>query len=196
MSEESSSNGFLKKIMTYCGLLAPVVAFSAIFSATAVHSEWFSWTESALSALGSLDASPLWIYDLGLVSTGTLGVIFALRLIDYFESMISKLGSIIFLVGIFNLSLVGTFCGGMPHHGLVTSLFFGFSALGILTVGIGESINGKTLGYLWIILIIFGVILTHLTTEWFSGAAIPEMVGAVGFSIFSLAYFGRITGRI
>ncbi len=196
MATETPSNDFLKKIMTYCGLLAPIVAFTAIFTATTVHSDWFTWSGHALSDLGALGTSPLWIYNLGLVLTGTLGVIFALRLVDYFDNNISKLGAVFFLVGIFNLSLVGTFPGGTEPHMLVTSLFFGITTLGILIIGIRESIDRKQLGYLWILLIFIGITLTYLTSKWFTGAAIPEMVGAVAFSIFSLVYFGKITTHL
>ncbi len=85
---------------------------------------------------------------------------------------------------------------GMEPHMLATSLFFGVTTLGVLTVGVRESIDGKTLGYLWVILIFIAFALGYLTSQWFTGAAIPEMVGAVAFSVFSLVYFGRITERL
>lgn len=196
MSVEDFSNDLLRKIMTYCGLLGPIVAFSAIFISTAIQSDWFTWTGKALSHLGEFGTPHAWFFNLGMVIGGTLGVVFALKVFDYFDYSVSKIGSIIFLVGVFNLILVGTFPIGWGQHTLVSLLFFGLSGIGILTVGIGESIDGEKLGYLWIILFVIALILAYLTSVWFEGIAIPEMVGAIVFGIFSLVYFGRISGHL
>ncbi len=182
----------LREIMTWSGLVTPIVAMVFIFSAVYVNRAWFSWQNDALSGLGSPGATDLWIYNLGLALTATLGVIFALRIFDYLENRVSKAGSIVFMVGIFCLGLVGVFHGGHPQHQLATNLFFGLSTMGTFIVGIGESIEREPLGYLWIVLVVIGAVLAYLTTQWFSGAAIPEMVGAVAYSIFSVVYFARI----
>ncbi|MDZ7731145.1 MAG: DUF998 domain-containing protein [Natrialbaceae archaeon] len=180
------------RLMNLAGLLAPIVAFSFIFAATFVHSSWFTWPGHALSALGSHQHDPNWIYNLGLALAGVLGVIFAIRLFGYFEHLVSRLGSLSFMVGIFNLTLVGVFHGGMDYHNLVTMLFYTLSFLGVLVIGIGEVLDGDRLGYAWIIGVIVGLILTYLASQTFDGAAIPEMVGAVLYAIFSVTYFVRL----
>jgi len=183
----------LRAFMTVCGWLSPLVAFTAIFAATWVHRDWFTWTGHALSDLGAVDASPLWIYNVGLVTTGFLGIVFSIRLIDYLESRISQAGALTFLVGMFNLSLVGAFPAGMPHHMTATSLFFLLCTLGMLIVGIGESIRRNRLGMAMVVVVVLGVIAAMKTGQWFQGAAIPELVGAIAYSIFTAGYAARMS---
>jgi hypothetical membrane protein len=182
----------LRKTLATCGLLGPVVAFSTIFFTTWLHADWFTWTGHALSDLGNVEQDHFWVYNLGLLTSGTLGVGFSVRLIDGFDSAVSRLGAVVFLLGTFSLGLVGAFPSGVDHHRAVTAAFFSLSTLGILIVGIGESIDGDRLGYVWIALVIVGLVFAELTSRWFSGPAIPEMVGALVYSAFSVGYFLRL----
>lgn len=183
----------MKWVLTLAGLLAPLAAFTFILAATYVHRSWFTWQGDALSALGAHSAESPWIYNLGLSLTSTFGVLFSIRLFGYFESLVSRIGTIGFLIGIYNLSLVGVFHGGMAGHQLATNLFYSFCFLGLLVIGIGEAIEGHRLGYVWIILFVVALVLTYLTMQWFEGAAIPEMVGAVYYALFSVTYFVKLS---
>ncbi|PSP27598.1 hypothetical protein BRC65_04935 [Halobacteriales archaeon QH_2_65_14] len=192
---QTAETDTLRYGMTLCGVLAPLVAFTAILVAAWIHSDWFTWTGHALSDLGHVDREFFWVFNVGLLVTGTLGVVFSLRLLDYLDSTVSRIGAGLFLLGIFCLGLVGAFPLGVDYHSLVTFAFFTLCTLGVFVVGLGESLRGEPLGYGWLALVVAGVGLVILTLRWFDGAAIPELVGTVAYAIFAVGYAGHIRGR-
>ncbi|MDZ7731196.1 MAG: DUF998 domain-containing protein [Natrialbaceae archaeon] len=196
MTSFDTTDDPLRSLLTACGILAPLAAFIAIAASTWIHRAWFTWANHALSDLGALGTDHFWIYNVGLLATGTFGILFAARLLDYFRSRISQAGTIVFSLGMFSLAMVGAFPGGVQYHMRATNLFFGLCTIGVLIVGIGESLERDVLGYALLVVVAMTGIFAYLTTQWFSGAAIPELVGAIAYTIFSLLYVARLTGRL
>ena len=179
------------KKFVYFGISAIVLAFITIIVTVSVH-DWFSWTNNALSDLGAIGTDYAAIYNWGMIVTGGLGIVFGIGLTKYFNDWIPIFGSGIFILGMFFLSLVGWFESGTEPHVTVSWLFFGITAIGIFIIGVGETIKKKKEGIAVLIIIFVGFILAYWTAQTYSGAAMPEMVGAIGFSIFTLIYSYRI----
>ncbi len=47
-----------------------------------------------------------------------------------------------------------------------------------------------------VVVVVIAVGLAIKTIDWFQGAAIPELVGAIAYSIFSAGYAARMTDLI
>ena len=70
----------LLRIAGLCGVLGPVLAFVFISVSVVLH-PWVSWVENALSDLGALGVSFSFVYNVGLVVTGFVFVLFGVRLL-------------------------------------------------------------------------------------------------------------------
>lgn len=182
----------IKKITAYSGIVSPVVGFITIFITTLIHSDWFSWTGKALSDLGAIGTSYAALYNWGMIIAGFFGIVFVIGLFRYLDHEISQVGCVVFLGGMFFLVLVGWFESGTSPHVMVSWGFFSITALGISTVGLGELFEDRNMGILWLALVFFGSLVAYWASNNYSGAAIPEMVGAAGFAIFSLVNSRRI----
>lgn len=186
------------KISGICGILSPVSAFGFITAAILIH-PWFRWPDHALSGLGALGTTHNFVYNLGLIVTGVLGLVFVLGLWNFFESQISYLGSGLFGVGLVFLILVGVFPGGTGPHVFVSGAFFGFCAFGMLVIGLNllRKPEERTWGVFMLAVLILGGAILWLgsTISYPLGAAIPETIGAVIFSQFSIVFGLRLIGE-
>ncbi len=182
----------MKKYGAYFGVLAIVIAFSTIIVTTHLHSNWFLWTEHALSDLGALGEDYAIVFNLGMTLTGLFGIIFGIGLLKRLEQFISKVGAVLFIVGMGFLILVGLFPIGRPIHTEVSWGFFLTTAVGIAFTGIGETYERNFLGYLSLLILLICVPIAYWTGQMFSGIAIPEIIGSIGFSIFCIAYSAKI----
>ncbi|KXA95631.1 hypothetical protein AKJ65_01450 [candidate division MSBL1 archaeon SCGC-AAA259E19] len=127
-----------------------------------------------------------------MILAGGLGIFFGFGLVDYFKSRISRGGPLIFTFGMLLLVLVGWFESGTDPHVTVSLLFFAVTTVGVLVVGIGETEQGEKLGFIILIIILLGAVSAFLASRACSGAAIPEIIGAVVFGIFALIYSYKI----
>ena len=177
----------ITKFLGIAGLLSPLMGFTTIIVTVFIH-EWFSWKNNALSDLGALTTSYSSIYNIGMILTGLLGILFVAGLFFFFKSKISLLGSILFFVGMIFLVLVGVFPSGTSPHLEVSLGFFASSSAGILLIGIGESLRRNMTGYAALITVIVGIPSAFWAVENYSGAAIPETVGAICFSVITIFY--------
>ena len=168
--------------MGLCGLLTPLVAFSAIAISIAL-SPWFSWARNALSDLGALN-SPVWpIFNTGLVMAGLLASRFSYGILRGAEGGLEKAGSVLLLAGSVSLALIGLLPEdtGLPHF-LVSVAFFFLTPLGFLILGLRD-LRGPNRAYS-ALMVIFS--LASLTT-WASwacfrppvGIAVPELIAAL-----------------
>lgn len=171
-----------RRLATYSGILAAVVAFGVIFLTTTM-APWFSWPANALSDLGNPDRWALfWIYNYGLIATGALGAMFVLRSALASENLAHWASSFVMMVTMVDLAMVGVFHAGRDHHGLVSTIFFVSLTYGVMLYGTGDVMerdDRRGLALIW--LGIFHV------TQWAlwdplplgEGVAIPEFVGAI-----------------
>jgi hypothetical membrane protein len=111
---------------------------------------WWSWTERALSYLGSPMATDPWVYNfVAMVPTGILLALFSVYLYEASRNRIQKLGSAFLLLGGMLLVLVGVFhetAGGPGYerlHVLFSAWFFLEALLAAVTWGIGLAWEGK-----------------------------------------------------
>ncbi len=169
-----------------CGLLAPVVAFTAIGISIAM-SPWFSWARNALSDLGALN-SPVWpVFNTGLVVAGLLASCFSYGLLRRARGGLGRAGSVVLLIGSFSLVLIGLLPEdtGLPHLAAAVA-FFLLAPAGLMVIGISEflgpggecrassgilaSAPGAASLLTWAIWVLLGQPL---------GLAVPELVAAV-----------------
>ncbi|KXA97652.1 hypothetical protein AKJ38_00670 [candidate division MSBL1 archaeon SCGC-AAA259I14] len=180
-------------LLSLMGIITPIAGFFTIFISIYLH-DWFSWSGNALSDLGALGVQYANVYNYGLIFTSILGLIFVISLFSFLRHIVSRFGVLIFAVGLIFLIAVAVFPSGTSPHVMVSLSFFGFCALGILLVGVGESLEKSRLGYLSLALVTVGTPLAYLSAVRFTGAAIPEMVGVICFSVFSISYALKIYG--
>ena len=183
------------KIARVFGLIGPLVAYT--FIGVSIHlNPWFSLEGHALSELGDPRKEYCrypWFYNIGLEISGVIMALFALGLLARSRSGIGRLGSTLVLFGSISLSLIGIFPSGTQLHVPVTTSFYLLTPIGLLLMALSQ-IRRDLLASLSIIVTILSSILFASVPKW-HGAAIPELIGAIGISIsiwiLCLRYLGR-----
>ncbi len=181
------------KLAGICGVVTPLIALVFIASCIAIH-PWFTFPGNALSDLGSVDTSYNYIYNIGMVSTGLVGLVFAAGVREL-VGRIGLVGIAIFSLGLVSLILVGVFPGGTGPHVTVSLAFFGLCTLGTFIVGIDQLLapSSRPWGVFLMGVIALGLVSVILDgTIPHLGAAIPETIGAFAFSEFSIVFGLRL----
>ncbi|NIQ04330.1 MAG: DUF998 domain-containing protein [Candidatus Korarchaeota archaeon] len=177
-----------------CGVLTPAVAFFFISVSILLH-PWFQWADNALSDLGALGTSYNLLYNVGMVTTGILGLLFTVNLPQLMNGKIGNTGVLIFTLGLVSLILVGIFPSGTAPHVTVSLTFFALCAVGLTIIGIDQL---KPPQWVWgafvLSLVITGLLAVCLVNAipYDLGAAIPEAIGALTFSEFSMTFGIRL----
>jgi hypothetical membrane protein len=186
-----------QEIGAVAGLLAPVLAFTCILSAIASYPE-FSWTNNALSDLGVVRGVTGPLFNVGLCTSGFLGLIFAVfGLITYLgKSFVGKVGASAFAaatvaliaIGVFNESFSGThYAVSVAFFVLVPISLFIITCVfilahqtqtAVLTVGIGI-----VAALPWVLLFAF-----HYVPD----VAIPETISGLAVSAWTISFSYRI----
>ena len=179
-----ASGGERARLAGLCGILSPVVAFSAIALAIAL-SPWFSWRKNALSDLGALK-SPVWpIFNGGLIIASILALFFAYELLAHLEGRLGRAGAALLLVGSLSLALIGVFPEDVrPVHFIVSAAFFILAPLGLVVIGASRLLGPeKGLRPLGALTLVLGVA-SGLTWAFWAllrpalGIAVPETIAA------------------
>ncbi len=182
------------KLFGLCGILAPVVALIFIGAAIMMHPE-FNFPDYALSYLGALKTPHHIVYNVGMVLTGSMGILFSFGVPRLVNGKIGIIGILVFVAGFFSLILVGVFPGGTSPHNAVSMAFFTLSTFGILIVAFDQLLKQPTRpwGVLLLAVISLGLVSATLVGKIpHLGAAIPETIGAWGFSEFSIIFGLRL----
>ncbi len=157
---------------------------------------WFNWADNALSDLGALGTPHNYIFNIGIILTGIIGLLFTLNIYKIMNTKIGKLGQFLFGLGLVFLILVGIFPSGTSPHNLVAISFFLFSTLGIVVVGVDQLFSKHTrewgLSLMFIITLGLTSLLLITTIPYDLDAAIPEAIGVIVFSEFSLGFGYRL----
>ncbi len=177
------------------GILGPSIAF--FFIALSIQlNPWFSWPDNALSDLGAIGESYNYVYNLGMVLSGIGGALFSTGLPRLTNNKIGLAGTAVFGAGMLSLALVGVFPSGTSPHVTVSLAFFGLATLGITIVGVDQLFDENTgpWGAFSMSIVVLGVASVVLieTIPYGLGAAIPEMIGAVAISEFSICFGARL----
>jgi hypothetical membrane protein len=183
----------------WCGLIGPLLAFSAIGVAI-VLSPWFNWFTNALSdlghpwMLGGSNGTPgvnvaAPVFNGGLFFGGLITLVFSLWLLwhNYFErSTIGLIASILLVIATFFLIAIGFFHEGISGiHFTVSVGFFVFVLLAGMMYGVRLMLEPKRrlFGLLSFLLSLISasiwVVYETLPILPFTGVAIPEIISAV-----------------
>ncbi len=181
------------RVAWICGMVVPVVAFSCILISISL-SPWFSWTKNALSDLGVGEAS--WVFNFGLMASGTLTMIFAVGLwVTFRKRVLGRVGTIALFFGAIALFGIGVFseAAGVVHF-YFSVAFFVLFPISFFLLGASAILSGSgKFGSFTILMGIFAAI--PWTFSW-DGVAIPEAISGLFASIWVIwegvrLYLGR-----
>lgn len=178
-----------QRIAAFTGILAPIIAFTCILIAIAIHSQ-FNWINNALSDLGVISGITGPLFNFGLYACGFLALNFAVfGLFSYFRTnWIGKIGAAVFAAATITLICIGIFNESFsPTHYVVSVTFFVLLpiSLFIITTAFGLAHQAK----MAIFTIIIGIAaatpwILYFTLHYVSGVAIPEFVSALAGAIW------------
>ena len=136
------NNLILRRLGRYLGLAAAINAWIFIYISISVN-PWFDLYRDALSDLGTLDANQPWIYNVGLMISGALLILYTVYLVYTSNNKVEVVGSgYIAIAGIF-LALIGIFPGGTRPHVFVSTYFFVQMGIAIFLMGLGALKDGR-----------------------------------------------------
>lgn len=107
-------------------------------------------------------------------------------------------GAAILGTGMISLILIGTFPSGTSPHGTVSVGFYALSLVGLMVLGMDQLRERSERAWGAFILSILGLALAAVwflsTIPYNLGAAIPEIIGAIAISEFSIVFGTRLLG--
>ncbi|AMQ18111.1 DUF998 domain-containing protein [Thermococcus peptonophilus] len=154
----------------YIALALPFI-FTVGLSIVIHHNPWFSFTDNALSDMGSLKNPARWWFN------GFLMVYALITLIPAIAAFRNGLSYLMPAAAVF-LFLVGVFPEEKALHAPSAVLFYILALTDIAIIGIKLGRSGVKFGYLWSILAVATFFAMLYLTRVFKGLAIPELVGA------------------
>lgn len=160
------------RLGAYVALSLPVIFIIGL--SIVVHANpWFSFTDNALSDMGSLHNPNRWLFN------GFLMVFAAIAMVPSVVAFKSGLSYLMPLSTAF-LFLVGVFPEELPYHSPSAILFYVLALADIALVGIKLARRGVSAGYAWSALaVVTFVLMVYLVkAKVFKGLAIPELIGA------------------
>jgi hypothetical membrane protein len=160
------------RLSPYISLMMPLL-FIAGLAIVLSQNPWFSFTNNALSDMGSVRNPVNYYFNGFLIAFAIIGFIAA---VGAFKSGLSYLMPLAMVL----LFLVGVFPEEYAPHGPAAVLFYILALADIAIVGIKLGRSGNTLGYLWSFLAVFTfVLMLYLVrAKIFKGLAVPELIGA------------------
>ena len=180
-----------------CGILTPVVAFSAIAISIA-SSPWFDWGENALSDLGASGSAVAPVFNLGLISAGLLAMVFAYGLSRYLEDKHGRAGAYMVLASSISLVLIGVFPEDVePIHFLVSAAFFVLAPLGLLALAISRVLRPGKPRIIGSLMLASALASGAAWALWVltgrgTGIAVPEAISAAFISAWIIALGSRM----
>jgi hypothetical membrane protein len=171
------------KISSVCGVLAPIIAFAFVLSAIASHSQ-FSWLDNALSDLGVVEGATAILFNLGLILSGVLTLIFGLGLFMLLRNkVLGFAGTLILAVGALALALIGIFPESVrPMHYYASVSFFALFPISMLLICAEFLSSSRTkMGLFTFVTAGFAAIVwtVQFTVRPVPGVAIPETLSAL-----------------
>jgi hypothetical membrane protein len=168
------------KVAGISGVIAPIVAFTCILAAIASYTP-FSWVDNALSDLGVQSGVTAPIFNSGLVISGLLFLVFAIRLFrSVGKSRLGKAGAIILCLACIALVSIGIFNENFkPTHYLVSVAFFTLMPISMLVLVTSFWFAGQRRLSLFTLAIALAAAtpwVLQFTVSYVSNVAIPEFV--------------------
>jgi len=168
----------LERFASYVALSLPIIFIVGL--AIVIHANpWFSFTDNALSDMGSLKNPNRWLFNGFVMFFAVVAMISAVVAFKHGLSYLMPF-ALVFLF------LVGVFPEELPYHTPSAVLFYVLALADIALVGLKLG-RKNPLNYLWSLLsvLVFLMMLYLIRARIFKGLAIPELVGGV----FILAWF-------
>lgn len=125
----------------YMGWASTVSGWLVIILASS-RNPWFVFTENAFSDLGATSANDPWLFNMGMILTGVMIVLYAFHLLETSINKLSRVGGASMALTGLMLMMIGFFPEGTPFHYTVSVWFFSQGALTVLIWGlalIGET---------------------------------------------------------
>jgi hypothetical membrane protein len=171
------------KISGVCGVLALIIAFVFILSAIASYSQ-FSWLDNALSDLGVVEGVTAILFNLGLILSGVLTLIFSLGLFTLLRNkVLGFAGTLILAVDALALALIGIFPeSAKPMHYYASVAFFVLFPMSMLLICAEFLSSSRTkMGLFTFVTAAFAAIVwtVQFTVRPVPGVAIPETLSAL-----------------
>ena len=177
----------LLKIAGLCGVVSPIISLSFIALAIAYTPQfnWFTW---ALSDLGVHEVAS--IFNSGLIVGGILTTIFAIGLMQILrKQVLGFLGSFTLILSAISLCAIGVFPESAGRIHLYVSIsFFALLAISLLIIGAAlvQESSQRYLGLYSILTVVVAVMAAIAVPH--KGAAIPEIIGALAASVWSIVF--------
>lgn len=172
-----------------CGILAPIIAFTCISTAIALHPP-FSWTDNALSDLGVVEGAVSIIFNGGLMLSGILALAFAIGVQNYLnKGVIGKIGAFLFALDATALIAIGAFPEGTAPHYPASLAFFTLFPIAMLFIGaVLVKKNEKPVAVFSFLAAFFSIVVWafQYTVGFGKGVAIPETLTSIALSAWVL----------
>lgn len=175
------------KISGISGMIAPLIAFTLILLAIACSPN-FSWTENALSDLGVQEGITAVLFNIGLIITGIIAILFATGLFKFLqENLLGRIGAFVFGLDALALTAIGVFPENVkPMHFYASVTFFTLFSISMFFIGAAFLLMSRMkLGFFTFIVAIVAAIVWAV--PFGKGVAIPETLSTLSASTWSIA---------
>jgi hypothetical membrane protein len=184
-------NVVYQRLGASAGIIAPIIGFICILSATASYSQ-FSWTDNALSDLGIVSGITGVLFNFGLLASGFLAFNFAVfGLFTYLgKSWVGKIGAAVFAAASIALICIGIFNENFsPTHYLVSVAFFVLAPISLFIITFAFWLKrqrgmaaftvaiGVAAALPWIL---------EFTLNYVPNVAVPEAVSGIAVSAWAI----------
>jgi len=171
-----------------CGVIAPIFAFACILSAVTFWSQ-FSWADNALSDLGVQPGITAIVFNVGLVVSGLLFLVFAAGLFMLMRrQVLGKVGAVIFALSCIALIGIGVFNESYsPTHYQVSVAFFVLFPISLFVLSAAlwrlrqRGFGVFTLG---VALVAAAVWVLEFTLHYVPNVAVPEFVSGLAGAVW------------
>jgi hypothetical membrane protein len=176
------------KVAGINGVIAPIVAFTCILGAIASYAP-FNWVNNALSDLGVQSGVTAPIFNLGLVISGLLFLVFSIGLFrSVGKSRLGKTGVIVLCLACISLVSIGIFNENFkPTHYLVSVAFFTLMPISMLVLVTSFWSKGQRQLSLFTLTISLTAAIPwvlQFTVPYVLNVAIPEFVSGLAGAIW------------
>ena len=181
----------IKRIAGACGIASQITGLAFLLGTISI-SPWFSWTENHLSVLG-VEGSATALFNLGLILTGTLSLVFGTGLGSHLRNRLGRLGVVILILGSASFGLMGIFprTTGLPHN-LASLGFFVFISSAIFIIGIEEINTPRRIWGLSSLAAAFLIVIFQLVPSPWDGSAILQLLSCLPWSLWTTLYSIRL----
>ncbi|MFB6186980.1 MAG: DUF998 domain-containing protein [Halobacteriaceae archaeon] len=167
-------------IGAYAGLLL-ILLSNTILIVSYLANPWFSITQHALSDFGRRSAQLSLVYDGGLLVSGILLLIFLSHAFYHQDSMLGRVGLVLFGVTGIGLLGIGYIANGISISDLHAILLAGVGGSGFIVFGIAMIRRGSRYGTYFVLFALLGIFATFIAILIFEGLAIAELIAIIGY---------------